>query len=69
MPTDKDTLLTLKLSPQSILEIQTMAKEMNTDVAGVISQALALLKVSQGKIVILKERTSQTTMEIRKYSR
>ena len=69
MTQDKDTLITLKLTPQSIEDIQKMAKEMNTDISGVISQGLALLKVSQGKIVILKERSTQTTMEIRKFSR
>ena len=58
-------VLLLKFTPQSMRDIQDLAKSLNTTVNGVVGQALALLKAAQGRTIVLKKETQ--SLEISNY--
>ncbi len=60
--------LTLNVKPESLEEINQMATKLGTNQAGVISQALALFKVIQGKKVLIQDPKTKVNLEINKYA-
>lgn len=61
--------ITLEMTDKSYNQIESMARGMNTSQAGVISQALALLAMVQGKKVIIKDSQQNKDLVIDTYSK
>lgn len=64
----KEEEFILKVSRKSAHEIQQLARNLNETPAGVMSQALALLQMVQGKTVILKEKNKRVNIKISNYA-
>lgn len=60
--------LTLRFTPESWYYLENQAKKMNVNIASVISEALALFKLVQGKTVVLKDERQETAIEIKKFA-
>lgn len=64
--TQDENTITLKFTPSSMYDLQELAKKLNSNAAEVVAQGLALLKIAQGRTVILKDKNQ--TLEIDKYA-
>lgn len=58
-------VFSVRFTPQSVKDMQELAKQMHTNVGGVIAQAVALLKMAQGRTVVLREESQ--SLEISNY--
>lgn len=66
MITDDNKLL-LNLEPGVADDLRDLAKKLNTNVTGVVSQALSLLKLVQGRRLLLEEKDKEKVYEIPVY--
>jgi hypothetical protein len=64
MNIDNNKLL-LNIDPQSLRDIQVLAKNLNTNINGVLAQAVALLMLAQGGQVFIKKGDQE--IEIKNY--
>lgn len=55
------------MTPQTIATITELSKQLNTDTGGTVSQALALLKMAQGRKIVLNPDTEN--LQITQYAK
>jgi len=67
MKVDNNTIV-LKFSPQSVRELKQLSRNLNDSSSGIISKAIALLQIVQGRTIILKEKKKLVNLEIKKYA-
>jgi hypothetical protein len=58
--------VTLQFTPDSMQDLQELSKNLQTSTASVVGQALALLKVAQGRQIFLKRGSEN--LKIDKYA-
>lgn len=58
-------VFSVRFTSQSVKDMQELAKQMHTNVGGVIAQGVALLKMAQGRTVVLREESQ--SLEISNY--
>lgn len=63
-----EEMVTLKFKGTSLLIIQSLARQLGTDIGGVLGQGVALLDKVQGKKIILKDKKTALTTEIDLYA-
>ena len=66
MITDDNKLL-LDIDPSVAADLQELAKKLHTNIYGVLSQAVGLLKLVQGRRLILEETDKDKRYEIPAY--
>lgn len=59
------TTVILKFAPESMQDLQKLARNLGSSIPKVIGQALALLKAAQGRTIILKDPNQ--AVEIKNY--
>ena len=57
------SVITIKVSDESMTELKAIAQELGTDVAGALNKAYYLFRLVQGKQIILKEN-GQADIEV-----
>ncbi len=55
----QDNKILLNTDPKTIRDLQLLAKRLNTNINGVISQALALFMVAQGRKVLFQRNEEE----------
>lgn len=58
MTQNPNTVL-FKFTPQSMQDLQTLAKQLGTSIDNVIAQALALLKFAQGRKIVFQGKSDK----------
>ena len=65
MTAQNQNAILLSFTHESMVEIEELAIKLNTNKSGVISQALSLLRLAQGRKVVLQD--SSRSVEIKNY--
>ena len=62
-------LVIIKFDNRSLIEINEMAEELNTDTGEIINKAYHLFRLAQGRTVVLKEKKSTTKLTIKEFEK